>query len=142
MRKIKKHKLDYKKTFPYFIDHIKCGNTLSRKIIERVDLSQGSFFTLLPADSKLERLYEFLYGGIIPTTPYGDKVYMIKNYPNGFYPQQVITMDKTLSEFITNYIRNNRKHCVIVENVLLEPSDTHVDIKNAKMIPYGKEVYF
>jgi hypothetical protein len=142
MREIKKTFLDYKKTLFYFMNHMGCGKTLAKKMSEKIDFFQGIFFTFLPSNAKLDKLYEFSYGGIIPSVPYGNQVYEMEGYPNGFIPEQVTTMDNNLSEFISNYVKKNAENCAIVENVILELSDIHANIKGVKMIPYEKEVYF
>ncbi len=142
MREIKKHNLDLDKTISYFIDHIKCGKTLSEKVIKKTDFQQGNFFTLLPVDAELDRLYAFSYGGIIPAVSCGILACEVKGYPDGFHPQQVITMDQELSEFISSYVKTSPNYCAVVENVIMEPSETYANIKNAKMIPHEKEVYY
>ncbi len=142
MRKIKKYNLDYDKTIRYFIEHIKCGKTLSQKVIEKIDFRQGNFFTFLPANAELDRLYAFSYGGIIPAVSCGILACEVEGYPEGFLPQQVITMDQELSEFIANYTKISLKHCAVVENVIMEPGEKFVNIKKVKMAPYQQEVYY
>ena len=39
-RKIKNHKLDLTKTLPYFLNHIKCGKTLSERVSEKIDFTK------------------------------------------------------------------------------------------------------
>lgn len=141
-RNIKKINLDFNKTIPYFKEHIACGNTLSEKVIEKNDFSNGNFFTLLPEDAVLTRLYEFAAGGIIPPIPYGDKEYFVEGLSEPFHPQQVITIKYELSEFIKFYLDKQFKNSTIVENVILEPESLHVNIKNVETIHFNKEVYY
>lgn len=141
-RSIKKHNLDFEKTLPYFIDHIQCGKTLSIKVIQRIDLHKGVFFTLLPSNAELNRLFEFPYGGIIPPVPYGNRSYRIEGHSERFHPQQVITMDHEFSEFIAAYTQRADGNCAVVENYMAEVDDPHVNIENVIMAAYGKEVYY
>jgi hypothetical protein len=140
IREIKRHSLDFEKTISYFINHIKSGNTLSKKAIERVDLHQGSFFTLLPSTAELARLYEFAYGGIIPPIPYGDEIYEINN--KLFHPMQVMTMGGELSKFILNYLQQNPLHYAVVDNVIIDARVASEKNDSIEMIPYNQEAYF
>lgn len=141
-RVIKKIELDFKKTSFYFIDHVQCGKTLSKKIIERIDLCQGSFYTLLPSNAELNRLYEFSYGGIIPSISYDNQKYKIEGVSDNFLPQQVITLSHECSDYISFYTRAKEKNCAIIENYMLEPDSPYVNIENVKIISYNKEVYY
>ena len=142
LRDIKKYSLDFKKTLPYFIDHIQCGKILSKKIIERIDLNQGIFYTFLPICANLNRIFEFTYGGIISPIPYGNQTYQIEGVSNEFHPQQVITMDYDCSQFISVYTKKNYRNFAVIENYMLEPEDPHINIKNVKMTPYANDVYY
>ena len=141
-REIKKHHLDFEKTISYFIDHIQCGKTLAERIVEKVKFNQGSFYTFLPSNAEISRLYEFPYGGIIPPIPYGNRTYKIEGLTENFHPQQVITMDRECSEFISSYVKSGTKNCAILEDYNLESDSPHANMQNVKMTPYGKEVYY
>jgi hypothetical protein len=115
---------------------------LSKTIVEKIDFHQGDFFTILPKNANVERLYELSYGGIISPIPYGDKTYRIEGVSEEFHPQQVIAMNDKCCQFISDYTK--KKHCnfVIIENYMLEPDSPHVDIKNVRMAPYKNDVYY
>lgn len=142
MKGIKKHSLDFNKTISYFVDHISNERMLSKRIIETIDFHQGIFFTLLPFNAELDRLYEFSYGGIIPAIPYGTELYDIKGCQEAFHPQKVVTMDHALSAFIATYAKLKPQNCAIVENFMLEPNDFHANIKNVIMVNIKNEVYY
>lgn len=141
-RKIKKHLLEFDKTLPYFLDHIGSGGTLSEKLIERVDFKLGSFFTLLPLNAVLERLFEFPSGGIIPSIPYGSPINLNDNSSESFQPTQVITVARECSEFVGNYLREGVGNYAFVEDCLLEFDNQSVEVNNVKITPYEKEVYY
>lgn len=139
---IKKHHLDFEKTIRYFIDHIEADKTLSQKIVEKTNFNQGMFYTFLPSNAEISRLYDFSCGGIIPPIPYGSCTYKIEGVSNNFHPQQIITMDRECSEIISTYTKETEQNCAVIENYMLEPKSPHTYIKNVKMVPYGKEVYY
>lgn len=141
-RDIKKYSLDFEKTFSYFVDHVQCGKTLSKKIIEQIDFHKGIFFTYLPLNVDLDKIFQFSYGGIIQPTSYTNKVFQLQGHIEGFNPKQVVTMDFECSEFISCYTKEFYCNYAIIENYMLEPEDFHANIKNVKMIPYEKEVYY
>jgi len=141
-REIKKYKLDFDKTISYFIEHIQCGKTLSKRVVEKVNFSKGIFYTFFPSNAEISRLFDFSCGGIIPPIPYGKHSYKIEGFSDKFHPQQIITMDRECSEFISSYVKEGGKNCAIVENYMFEPENVHANIRRVKMTPYEKEVYY
>jgi hypothetical protein len=131
-REIKKHRLNFEKTFVYFIDHIECGKTLSQRVAEKINFKQGAFYTFLPSNAEISRLYDFTCGGIIPPIPYGTRTYKIEGVSENFHPQKIITMDRECSEIISAYTKEKEQNCAVVENYLLEPESTHTHIINVK----------
>lgn len=141
-REIKKHHLDFEKTIHYFIDHIEADKTLSQKIVGKTNFNQGIFYTFLPSNAEISRLYDFSCGGIIPPIPYGSRTYKIEGVSENFHPKNIITMDRECSEIISAYTKETEQNCAVIENYMLEPENPHAYIKNVKMVPYGKEVYY
>ena len=139
-RQIKKSKLDFKKTLNYFIEHLSCGNTLSTFFLDKINLEQGSFFTLLPNNAMTDQLYAFSWGGIIPSIQYGTEKYNVNGCE--FQPKQVITMDKELSIFIFNFLNNNQENFVIIENVIADVDDPHIFIDGVEILFNENEVYY
>ncbi|MCH9609383.1 MAG: hypothetical protein S4CHLAM45_05240 [Chlamydiales bacterium] len=124
------------------MSYINCGKTLSKKVVKKINFQEGSFFTDLPANADLTRLYEFSSGGILPLIPYGRKVFGIKSYPEGFQPQKIKTLDRECSEFIADFLKGEGKNYAIVGNYMLKPDSPYVDIKNVLMAPFQDEVYY
>lgn len=141
-RKIKKHKLDLNKTLPYFLDHIKCGKTLSERVVEKIDFAKGSFFTILPDTALFDKLFDFNDGGIIPSVPCGEESYHIKGYSEQFHPKKIITMDQECSEFIAEFLSKSPENLAVVENYMLDPQSLYVHLEHVKMTPFGSEVYY
>src|ERR1700679_4131068 len=69
MKQLFKHNLCFDLAFEY-VKHVQDdANALSCEILKSVNFSDGCFFTLLPADANLERIYEFQSGMILPQNP-------------------------------------------------------------------------
>lgn len=140
-RNTNKYILDFKKTLPYFIQHIKCGKTLSKKTIEKTTFQKGDFFTILPDTAVLDQLYEFSSGGIIPPIP-TNEVYHIESYPNGFRPNQVITTVHELTSFVFSYLAHSTNKIAVVEDYMAGPDSSHLDVDNVQKLLFDKEVYY
>jgi len=140
-RKIHKYALDPEKTLPYFVDHIGCEKILSERVCEKIDFTKGSFFTTLPEDAFLDRIFNFKCG-IIPSIPYGDKTYIIKGRSEPFHPTQVITMNRECSKFIASFLSKNPQNWAVVHDYNLDPKSPHVNRENVKMSPFGSDVHY
>src|ERR1700676_2054095 len=68
MEQLNKHPLEFERLYPYFKAKLK-GNTLSTEMVNLVNLNDGSFFTLLPDDANLDRIYELKGGLVLPQYP-------------------------------------------------------------------------
>ena len=141
-REIRKHELDVVKVLPYFLDHINCGKILSKRIIEKIDFTKGSFFTILPSDAKLDKLFDFSHGGIIPPIPCEGESYHIKGSFEEFHPNKIITMDYECSEFMASFLKKNNENWAVIENYMLNPDSAYVNFQNVKMIPFNCDVYY
>jgi hypothetical protein len=142
IRKTKNYELDFQKTLPYFLDHIKCGKTLSEKVVEKIDFSKGSFSTILPSNIHLDKLFDFNQGGIICSEPYGKESYPIEGLIEDFQPRQIVTMDYECSEFISNFLSKDHKNWAVVENYMLDPKSPYVELENVRMFPFDSDVYY
>lgn len=142
VRKTKIYELDFHKTLPYFRDHIVCGKTLSAKVLEKIDFNKGSFFTILPSNVLLDKIFDFNHGGIIlPLSCGKDDCYTIESSEQGF-SRQIITMDRECSEFIEKFCSRHQNNWAVIENYMLDPSSPYVKINNVKMIPFNSDVYY
>ena len=136
-RKIKKYHLDFEKTILYFLEQVGSGETLSEVLVEKKFFNQGHFYTILPENIEINKIYDF-ESGIISPVAYGNQEYYVKDY-GFFHPQQVVTMDEDFSGFISMYLKNSDCSAVF-DNFYLEPHRARIE--NVKMIPYDNEVYF
>ncbi len=141
-RKIQQYKLDVKKTLPYFLDHIRCGKTLSVRVCEKIDFSRGFFFTILPSNVVLTKLFAFDEGGIISPEFCADVSCDVKKRATQMYPKKIITMDQECSEFIAKFLGNSNANLAVVENYMLDPQSPYVEVLNVQVAVFGAEVYY
>ncbi|MBM3199208.1 MAG: hypothetical protein FJZ58_08185 [Chlamydiae bacterium] len=137
-----RYPLDFDKTLSYFVNHIEAGNTLSEKVVKKINFHQGTFSTILPHNANLESLFLFDRGGIIPSIPYGNTSYSVEGLSEPFHPRQVITMDHECAKFICEYLKKNIKCYAVLEDCLTEPDSPYANIDHVKMLAFGKEVYY
>ncbi len=140
MRTTIKHFLEFNKTLPFFISHIRYGRTLSQSIINEMNFHEGCFYTILPDNAVLSQLYEFRYGRIIPPTPTNETVYLDK--VGEFHPMEVLAMDTECSEFIYDFLSEDKDNYAILEYAIAKSSDYDGPIGNVKVMFNGKEVYY
>lgn len=142
MRKLVKISLDEKKTTDYFYSHLNSGNLLSDIISEMIDFNDGVFFTLLPKESLQEKIYSFSFGGIIPSTSYGEEKYFVRCLNEEVLPMQVKTVDEELSSFMFEYLHKDASNCAILEDVLANATDPSLKKKSVDVILNRSEVYY
>ena len=69
MKSLVKSSLDFQKAHEYFRDSLLDVNSLSSNMLKYFDFTDGTYYTLLPADARPSRLYEFSHSGILPQNP-------------------------------------------------------------------------
>ena len=57
MKKLKKHKLKFDLTWKYIQNSLREINTLSNELLNLLKFKNGKFFTLLPWNANVERIY-------------------------------------------------------------------------------------
>ncbi|MBS0607559.1 MAG: hypothetical protein JSR57_11465 [Verrucomicrobia bacterium] len=142
MRKMVKIKLKEEKTIDYFCKQLNEGNLLSETIFKMMDFDDGNFFTLLPKESSQENIYSFSFGGIIPSTSYGEEKYFVSCMNEEVLPMQVKTVDEELSSFIFEYLHKDAKNCAIFEDVLSNPTDSFLKKTSVNLLLNKNEVYY
>ncbi len=140
IRDLRKYTLDFKITYDYISSILKDGNTLSSTLLKKIDFNRGSFFTLLPKEAKISRIYQFSYGGIIPPKDVGYKPQYVKNLQKKFTPLYVQTLREELVHFINSFLSKNKNFVCIFEDVIKTSSDK--DLLDEYKIFYENEVYY
>jgi hypothetical protein len=139
VKKVIKHKLEFKSTLPYFKKHIGY-KTLGEIIIEKTNFEQGFFFTFLPHDTIHDRMYQFNQGGIMPFFSTGKKA--ITSSGKVFIPNRIVTFDKGLAFFLLNFLKKKHSSKVIIEDTYAEPNSNFISINDVALYFYNREVFY
>lgn len=135
-----KYNLEYEQAFKYVHDNLEGTNALSSALLRIIDFQKGSFFTLLPDGSNIERLYEFEAGVILPQNP--DIEYISKNTGEKNTYSLIPKIDDELSEVIFAKMISDNNLCCIIDDVTLTPEENYFDC----LIPYkhhiDEELYY
>lgn len=136
---VKKYYLDFAKTYPYFIQQI-LWKQLSKKIVDKVPLTHGKFYTILPENAFIEKMYEFSAGWIIPPKPTGEIDSTIEGVK--FNVHRVKTLREELCHFFHAFLKKSNENKVIIEFTSGDYLTKNIDIKGVKTIFFKDEVYF
>lgn len=130
-----KFTLDFKDAEEYFVDQISSGHILSVKILEKIKFSQGFFFAYLPESVDKKKLHNFTLGGILP--PIGRI-----DHPkfSNFWPTPIV--DKELSEFICNFLREDTTRIAFFEDALRRRFDPHIHDIDCHIGFFDDQVYY
>src|ERR1700722_11302209 len=69
MKKLIRHELEFEQTLKYVQETIGNANELSIELLRVINFKNGVFFTLLPDDANIERIYEFVRGIVLVQNP-------------------------------------------------------------------------
>ena len=119
--------LEYDQTVNYFKEHINSGRILSQIVLSEIDFKNGKFFTFLPNNAFLERIYNFEIG-IIPVIPIQEEHPNedLKNFNNGV----VLTTIDECSSAILDFLNFQRENCCNVENYMLSRDSNFTQFGN------------
>ncbi len=133
-------KLEYLKTFEYFIDHIEGGGSLEKSLIETFDFSKGCFRVILPKNAKIDNIYKFSNGGINPLISTGE-VHILQDGQK-FIPGRRITTSVKTSRIIKKFLDEDESHFMICEDVMMSREDDHSNNQNIGLHFFNDEVYY
>jgi hypothetical protein len=137
MKKLKKHKLNFDRAKNYIIDNLIGASALSNELINSIDFKNGCFFTLLPDDATIERIYEFAFGGILTQSS------LEEYYINGNKANYSITptIEEELSKSILKEIKNKSYECIF-DDVIRTSADKPDNLFNKIGLVYENQVYY
>ncbi len=138
MRKVIKYCLNHETTLNYFKNYFTKRNELSKSILNFIDFNKGHFYTLLPEDADISKLYQFEFGKILPSNP-TEKIHI--NKLGTFQGEWVNSIDEELVEWIYDKLQYKKLAC-LMENLIQEPTDPHMDLYRSIGIHYNKEVFY
>jgi hypothetical protein len=134
---MKKHILDFDLAVTYFYEHIKCGHTLSKCVLNKIDLTSGHFFTVLPEDANFGHIENLKFGGILPNTE------VRKPHPSGSGSYQKIPNTKeALVQLMLEYLDENPANYCVAEDVIRRANDKGLRETDTQVLTYAEEVYY
>ncbi len=137
IRKIIDYPLDAEKTLSYFGDHINSGKMFSQRVCEKIDFTQGSFFTILPEGMSLEKLFCFELG-IISMAAQNEENYQIESRSD---PTQVSlrwrTMDSECSEFVAGFLNESFENWAVVDDYNFDLERPSMKLKKVNVSLHG-----
>lgn len=113
IRKLKKHKLDFDRTWTYVKDSLENVNVLSTELMNLLNFKTGNFFTLLPEDANVDKIYIFEWGGILPQNPIQE--YYINEHKAYYSIKNSI--EERLSLLLLKEIRSNPLLSYVMDEV-------------------------
>lgn len=136
---LNRYSLEYEKTSVYVKDQLESGNTLSRELLKSLDFEQGQFFTLLPLNANLKRVYKFPFGGILEQNEIQD---YINESGSKSYFSWTPTIKEDLSQFLLKKMKLKSTYACLFEDILRTPKKSIVDFHNHYGVTYSNEVYY
>ena len=125
----------------YVEKHLSYGQTLSKLVLEYIDLKLGNVITGLPSDANLDKINDFDSGGILPAiekskwrTIVGEDgvEHIMKPIPRNFsYAVNIIGA----------FLKGNKDRLCVFENVKAGPSDPILLKHSSAILTFKKEVY-
>lgn len=139
MKQLNKYKLNFDPTWEYVKNNLENATTLSSKLLSLLDFGKGHFFTLLPNDANIERLYEFEDGIILPQNPEQQYFILGEIATYSITP----TIAEELSELILKEVGFKDELCCVFDDVLRSRTDKHQpDLFYTHGLFYDNEVYY
>lgn len=139
LRKLNKLNLDYERTISYVRDQLSAGNVLSQELLHSLDFGSGQFFTLLPEDANLDKIYDFLDGCILPqnkTHEYIDEWGKKCSYT------WIPTLKNEMSNLLFKKMTSKDSYACIFEDVVRQLGDRHLEFFDQHGVSYLDEIYY
>lgn len=138
MKKLFKHPLDFEILYPYFKNRLEGVNALSNELINLVNFKDGIFFTLLPDDANLDRIYELKAGLVLPQFPQ-----MLNEKGKGKF-QYIPTIEEEISEYIYNKLCSDNMLTCVIDDYNSSPDSKFSEYfkLNGLLLFYNNEVYY
>ncbi|UCH51780.1 MAG: hypothetical protein JSV54_03235 [Chloroflexota bacterium] len=125
----------------YIRGHLTHGLTLSKYILEYLDLETGQCATALPEEANLEKINDFESGWIIPPPPESKwhRLTPEDGVPSILIP--VNTLHSYLFDTIRSFLEASPEHICISENAAAHPSAPWLQRRKSHIVTFQKEVY-
>lgn len=124
----------------YVEQQLRDGNSLSRKVLEKISLQQGEVTTCLPRDVVPKSLQDFRTGGKLPTPPPSqwrtaarkDDLLLMVPIP---------TTDDWLVAKIKHFLLSAQHHVCVFEDSLKQVGDAVLDNLTTTYATFNNEIY-
>lgn len=134
-----KYNLDFDKAMKFTRDSLDQVNSLSNELLNAILFQDGSFFTLLPDRSNLERLYEFETGLILPQNPNEE---YISNGHKATY-SKIPTIRHQLAKLIVEEITKSEHLSCLFDDTKRSFSDkVYINLYYTNGIVFQDEIYY
>lgn len=122
MYQLIKHSLEFELPYLFFKDSLEDANTLSNELLNLLNFKDGSFFTLLPEDANLERIYELETGLVLPQYP------EIPNETGKGSYQYIPNIEDEISDFIYQKLSLYNEYTCVLDDVIRYSSDSRLEL--------------
>lgn len=124
----------------YIYECLKDGKTLSRYLLEKLDLKSGKVTTFLPADISDEEAKRFTEGKLKEPPP---QTHRYITAENGAKLRMVPKLDMSfwLINVIQTFLNIEAKRCCIFEDANAQPNDPYLASIKTRFLIFNEEVY-
>lgn len=136
---LQRHDLNFEKAYSYLKDQLDCGYILSDELLRILNFEEGQFFTLLPSDADLTRIYNFFEGLILPQNPTYEQISATGK--KSFYTW-IPNLKNELSHIILEKIKLKQNNVCVFEDVTRRLEDSHLDFYNQYGVNYLGQIYY
>lgn len=134
--------LDNSKTLPYLHKCLSYGHTLSKVILDNIDIDSGLISTSLPYDTNEENIYNFKYGGIVPEkSPQTDSQNANTKEENQTSWVPIRSITQPVVDIIRDFVNRDAERICIFEDALAKSTDSKMDEYKSLIRTYQHEVY-
>ena len=115
------------------------GNTLSRLLLETLELEKGQVATFLPAEIPESAIYEFSAGGKLPIST--QSVSIPASDGSALRIVSTPTATPELAKHIFQYLQDDDRRVCVFESELAKASDPGLQAIKEQVLSFGQEVY-
>lgn len=139
MKKLKRYNLEIKESLKYVHKCLAGVSVFSDSADKLIDFNDGIFFTLLPVNIDLKKLYDFGSGGILEQNII-EEIFVLDKKMKG---QQIPNIQAEIGELICNLISSSNKLSCLIDDYNSQPDDLRDDeLFRVFGIYFANEVYY
>ncbi len=139
LKELIRHNLKYQKAYEYVKDQLEGGNALSLELLKNLEFEKGQFFTLLPVNADLNRIYDFFGGCILPQNKTNEYINDLGKKSSYTW---IPTLKKEIGNLVFEKLNSNMNLCCIFEDVITRPDDKHIDFFLEYGVLHSNDIYY